>query len=114
MPERTCTRRWWSLLGHEGCGAVSATVEEMLHKPTELKHIEMLIRLIKPGLKELDLNLERAALLRAAVEANVPLVHATTVHNAGRGTGAPGKKQCKPGRGRIRPGDRAAFASLIR
>jgi carbonic anhydrase len=59
------------VLGHEGCGAVSATVEEMLHKPTELKHIEMLIRLIKPGLKELDLNLERAALLRAAVEANV-------------------------------------------
>jgi carbonic anhydrase len=59
------------VLGHEGCGAVGATVEEMLQGPKELEHIESLIQLIKPGLRELDLNLERAALLRAAVEANV-------------------------------------------
>jgi carbonic anhydrase len=59
------------VLGHEGCGAVSAAVEELLDKPTEPEHIEALLQLIKPGLKGLDLNLERAALLRAAVEANV-------------------------------------------
>jgi carbonic anhydrase len=59
------------VLGHEGCGAVSAAVEEMLHQTKELEHIEALIQLIKPGLRKLDLKLDRAALLRAAVEANV-------------------------------------------
>ncbi|PTR17348.1 carbonic anhydrase [Nitrosospira sp. Nsp2] len=59
------------VLGHEGCGAVGATLDEMLNKTKELEHIESLIQLIKPGLRELDLNLDRAALLRAAVEANV-------------------------------------------
>jgi carbonic anhydrase len=59
------------VLGHEGCGAVTATVEEMLHKPTEPEYIGALIQLIKPGLGELDLKLGRDALLRAAVEANV-------------------------------------------
>lgn len=59
------------VLGHEGCGAVGAALEEMLHKPTEPGHIEALIQLIKPGLRELDLSLDQAVLLRAAVEANV-------------------------------------------
>jgi carbonic anhydrase len=59
------------VLGHEGCGAVAATLEQMLHKTKELEHIESLIQLIKPGLRELDLNLDRAELLKAAVEANV-------------------------------------------
>jgi carbonic anhydrase len=59
------------VLGHEGCGAVSATLEEMLHKTKELEHIESLIQLIKPGLRELDLKQDRVALLRTAVEANV-------------------------------------------
>jgi carbonic anhydrase len=59
------------VLGHEGCGAVDATLEEMLHKPMELKYVGALIRLIKPGLMKLDLNMDRTALLRAAVEANV-------------------------------------------
>lgn len=59
------------VLGHEGCGAVAATVEEMLRGPQELAHIESLIKLIKPGLTKLDLKMDRDALLRAAVEANV-------------------------------------------
>jgi carbonic anhydrase len=59
------------ILGHEGCGAVAATMEEILHKTKELKHIESLIQSIKPGLKQLDLKLEHDALMRAAVEANV-------------------------------------------
>jgi carbonic anhydrase len=59
------------VLGHEGCGAVTATVEEMLRKTRELKHIEALIELIEPGLAKLDLKQDRNALLSAAVEANV-------------------------------------------
>ena len=59
------------ILGHEGCGAVIATVEEMLDEVREPEHIESLIKSIKPGLKNLDLNTGRATLLRAAVEANV-------------------------------------------
>lgn len=59
------------VMGHEGCGAVTATVEEMLDKPKELKHIESLINAIKPGLSQVDLKQDRESLLRAAVEANV-------------------------------------------
>lgn len=59
------------VLGHEGCGAVTATVEEMLNKAKELEHIEALIQLIKPGLKELDLKLAHDTLLSTAVEMNV-------------------------------------------
>jgi carbonic anhydrase len=59
------------VLGHEGCGAVAATVEEMLDKPKEPQHIESLIQSIKPGLRNLDLKQERESLLRAAVESNV-------------------------------------------
>ena len=59
------------VLGHEGCGAVAATVEEMLDKPKEPEHIESLIKSIKPGLRNLDLKQDRESLLRAAVEANV-------------------------------------------
>jgi len=46
-------------------------VEEMLHKANEPEHIESLIKSIKPGLKKLNLKLDRDALLHAAVEANV-------------------------------------------
>ncbi len=31
------------VLGHEGCGAVGAAVEAMIHRSKELKHIEALI-----------------------------------------------------------------------
>ena len=59
------------IMGHEGCGAVAATVEEILHKTKERKHIESLIKSIKPGLQKLDLKLEHDTLMRSAVEANV-------------------------------------------
>jgi carbonic anhydrase len=59
------------VLGHEKCGAVSATVEETINKPTDPEHIGALIRLIKPGLGNLDLKADRATLISAAVEANV-------------------------------------------
>jgi carbonic anhydrase len=59
------------VLGHEGCGAVTAAVDDMLHVNHEPSHIEALLRLIEPGLAKVDLRQEREALLRAAVEANV-------------------------------------------
>lgn len=59
------------VLGHEGCGAVTATVEEMLDKAREPEYIESLIKSIKPGLTKLDLKQDQETLLRAAVEANV-------------------------------------------
>ena len=59
------------VLGHERCGAVSATLEEMINKPTEPEHIGSLIQLIKPGLRELNLKLDKETLVSAAVEANV-------------------------------------------
>jgi carbonic anhydrase len=59
------------VLGHQNCGAVRATIDEMLGKTEELKHIEALLALIKPGLSQLDLRLDRKALIHAAVEANV-------------------------------------------
>jgi len=59
------------VLGHEGCGAVAATVEEMLGEAREPEHIESLIKSIKPGLKNLDLKMDRDILLRAAVKTNV-------------------------------------------
>jgi carbonic anhydrase len=58
-------------MGHEGCGAVTAAVDEMLHSDHEPAHIEALLQLIKPGLSQLDLQQERKSLLRAAVEDNV-------------------------------------------
>ncbi len=59
------------ILGHEGCGAVAATVEEMLHKTKEPEHIESLIKSIKPGLKKLNFKLDRDILMHSAVETNV-------------------------------------------
>jgi carbonic anhydrase len=58
-------------MGHEGCGAVTAAIDEMLQTDHEPSHIEALLQLIKPGLAHLDLKQDRNALLRAAVEANV-------------------------------------------
>lgn len=59
------------VMGHEGCGAVTAAVDDMLHANHEPSHIEALLRLIEPGLAKVDLKQERDALLKAAVEANV-------------------------------------------
>jgi carbonic anhydrase len=59
------------VLGHSGCGAVTAAVDEKLKKAKEPGAIEALIRLIDPGLRDLDLTLPAADRLAAAVEANV-------------------------------------------
>ncbi|HVS39812.1 MAG TPA: carbonic anhydrase [Gemmataceae bacterium] len=59
------------VLGHEGCGAVSATLEAIDGAPKEPRYIEELVDLIKPGLKDLDPKLKGDERLAAAAQANV-------------------------------------------
>jgi carbonic anhydrase len=59
------------VMGHEGCGAVTAAVDSLLGDSMEPEHIESLLRMITPGLKNIDLALPRPKLISAAVEANV-------------------------------------------
>ncbi len=59
------------VLGHEGCGAVGAALAARLRGAREPRRIDALLQSILPGLAEVDAGLEPAALLQAAVEANV-------------------------------------------
>jgi carbonic anhydrase len=59
------------VLGHEGCGAVYATLASMFGKMEHPEHIEALVRLIQPGLREIDPSQPAPSQLQAAVEANV-------------------------------------------
>jgi carbonic anhydrase len=59
------------VLGHEGCGAVEAALAEKLQGAHFHSRIALLLDSILPALEPLDPNLPSAALLSAAVEANV-------------------------------------------
>lgn len=59
------------VLGHEGCGAVAAALDAKFKRMKEPEHIEALVQMIEPGLKDLDPALTGMAQLNAAVEANV-------------------------------------------
>jgi carbonic anhydrase len=59
------------VMGHTGCGAVTAALDAQLKKAREPERIEALVRLIEPGLKDLDTKAPYAEALAAAVEANV-------------------------------------------
>ena len=59
------------VLGHEGCGAVAAALGSIHHQDEHPEYIEALVKMIEPGLKDLDPKLTGAAQLTAAVEANV-------------------------------------------
>jgi carbonic anhydrase len=59
------------VMGHGGCGAVTAAVDSLLGRLNEPAHIESLVNLITPGLKQLDRQQPRGNLIAAAVEANV-------------------------------------------
>lgn len=58
------------VLGHEGCGAVTAALAAR-HGATELSRIALLLDNILPGLRDLPNDLAADAEMRAAVEANV-------------------------------------------
>jgi carbonic anhydrase len=59
------------VMGHTGCGAVTAALDAKLKKAKEPERIEALVKLIEPGLKDLDPNAAYKDALAAAVEANV-------------------------------------------
>jgi carbonic anhydrase len=59
------------VLGHEGCGAVEAALAERFHGARHRSRIALLLENIVPALDGLDPALPPAALLSAAVEANV-------------------------------------------
>jgi carbonic anhydrase len=59
------------VLGHEGCGAVEAAIAEKFHGARHRSRIAVLVGNIVPALDDLDRTLPPAALLSAAVEANV-------------------------------------------
>jgi carbonic anhydrase len=59
------------VLGHTGCGAVSAALETLLRGTQQLSRIQILVDQIVPGLENLDPTLSPEAMSAAAVEANV-------------------------------------------
>ncbi len=59
------------VMGHEGCGAVTATLAAIDGTAKEPRFVEALAKRIEPGLKGLDRQLVGTARLSAAVEANV-------------------------------------------
>jgi carbonic anhydrase len=59
------------VLGHEGCGAVKAALDEHQGRAGQPGRIEALMRLMRPALQDLDPALDAARALQAAVEANV-------------------------------------------
>lgn len=59
------------VMGHTGCGAVTAAVDARLKKAAEPDRIGTLLKLIEPGLSGLDPRLAYPAMVDAAVEANV-------------------------------------------
>ncbi len=59
------------ILGHEGCGAVSAAVETLYHGVRHRSRIARLVKSITPALKGLNRKLPPDRLLSEAVEANV-------------------------------------------
>jgi carbonic anhydrase len=58
-------------MGHEGCGAVTATLAAIDGTAKEPRFVEALAKRIEPGLKDLNPKLVGEARLSAAVEANV-------------------------------------------
>jgi carbonic anhydrase len=59
------------VMGHRGCGAVGAALEEKAHGAANHGRIALLLENIHPGLKHLDRTLPPEELFDAAVEANV-------------------------------------------
>ncbi len=59
------------VLGHEGCGAVTAAVDTMLQGVQHHSRIQILVDGIVPGLKPLDSQLTAEQRLQQAVEQNV-------------------------------------------
>ncbi len=59
------------VMGHEGCGAVTAALDALDGKGDEPKYITGLLEHILPALKQLDPSLQGDRRVNAGVEANV-------------------------------------------
>lgn len=59
------------VMGHSGCGAVTAALEAKLKGAKEPASIEALLKLVEPSLQRVNTSLPFAAALTAAIEANV-------------------------------------------
>ncbi len=59
------------VLGHDGCGAVKATLDTKLYGIQQRSRIQILVDDIMPGLRDVDPQLPPEAQLERAVEANV-------------------------------------------
>jgi len=59
------------VLGHEGCGAVSAALKTRDNGELQLSRIQLLVEKILPALPPLDRELSPAARLTQAIESNV-------------------------------------------
>jgi carbonic anhydrase len=59
------------ILGHEGCGAVTAALAALRQGSLERSQIQILLESIKPGLETIPADLPPQELLRQGVEANV-------------------------------------------
>ncbi len=59
------------VLGHDGCGAVKATLDTKLHGVQQRARIQILVNDIMPGLRDVDPQLAPEEQLERAVEANV-------------------------------------------
>jgi carbonic anhydrase len=59
------------VLGHEGCGAISAALETMLEGTRQRSRIQILVDSILPGLGDVDPSLPAHARLARGVESNV-------------------------------------------
>jgi carbonic anhydrase len=59
------------VLGHEGCGAVHAAIDQRLHGVEHHSRIQILVDAVLPALEHIDLTLPPADRLANAVEANV-------------------------------------------
>ncbi len=59
------------VVGHEQCGAITAALDRMHRNTHQSAGIEALLKLLHPGLKEVDPELDRASQIAAGVEANV-------------------------------------------
>jgi carbonic anhydrase len=59
------------ILGHEGCGAVTAALAALHRGAVEKSRIQILLESIKPGLQGIPADTPQEELLRQGVEANV-------------------------------------------
>jgi carbonic anhydrase len=59
------------VLGHEGCGAVTAALDAKFKRAREPERIEALVHMIELGLKDIDARLSLEGQLSAAVKTNV-------------------------------------------